>query len=380
MRLAIVTHNVIRGNGQGRANYEIARYMLAHGHQVTLFSEQVDPVIIEAGAEWEFIPSKLKKIGLLQIWETGQRADRALRRRRGDFDVIHAYGYTTGEAHDINTAQFVHSAWIANPSHTSRVSRNAYGAYQWLYSALNSRWEKSAFARARQLTACAEIVREELMALGIPGEKIQTIPNGVDLDEFQPGVEDRAALGLPVGVPLALFAGDIRTPRKNLDTVLRALVKAEGVHLAVVGTVQGSPYPQMAADLGLTSRVHFLDFRKDIARIMRASDVFVFPSRYEPFGMVVIEAMACGIPVITARSTGAAEAVTPESGAVMADSEDADGIAEALNTIAADPARAHAMGGAARAVAEGYGWEGIAAQYLRLYEMLASTKKGSKSA
>jgi glycosyltransferase involved in cell wall biosynthesis len=380
VRLAIVTHNVIRGNGQGRANYEIARYMLAHGHQVTLFSEQVDPVIIEAGAEWEFIPSKLKKIGLLQIWETGQRADRALRRRRGDFDVIHAYGYTTGEAHDINTAQFVHSAWIANPSHTSRVSRNAYGAYQWLYSALNSRWEKSAFARARQLTACAEIVREELMALGIPGEKIQTIPNGVDLDEFQPGVEDRAALGLPVGVPLALFAGDIRTPRKNLDTVLRALVKAEGVHLAVVGTVQGSPYPQMAADLGLTSRVHFLDFRKDIARIMRASDVFVFPSRYEPFGMVVIEAMACGIPVITARSTGAAEAVTPESGAVMADSEDADGIAEALNTIAADPARAHAMGGAARAVAEGYGWEGIAAQYLRLYEMLASTKKGSKSA
>ena len=111
--------------------------------------------------------------------------------------------------------------------------------------------------------------------------------------------------------------------RKNLDTVLQALVGASGVHLAVVGAREGSPYPALAERLGVADRVHFLGFRRDMAQIMQAVDIFVFPSRYEPFGIVVLEAMASGVPVILAATVGAAEVVTPDCGVVLPDPEDA---------------------------------------------------------
>ena len=85
----------------------------------------------------------------------------------------------------------------------------------------------------------------------------------------------------------------------------------------------------MVSQLGLADRVHFLGYRRDIAALMQAADVFVFPSRYEACTLVLLEALAAGLPVITAVTAGGSEIVTPDCGVVLSDSEDMAGLVAA---------------------------------------------------
>jgi len=291
---------------------------------------------------------------------------------------VHVNGFTTWAASDVNSAHFVHGSWLRSPLHTARLRRDFYGGYQWLYTALGARWERRAYRQAGVVVAVSEKVRKELLEFGVPDRQIRIIQNGVDLQNFSPGLADRNELGFPEGVPLALFVGDISTPRKNLDTVLNALPKVPGLHLAVAGSTASSPYPQLAAQLGLSARVHFLGHRQDVPQLMRAADVFVFPSRYEAFPLVVLEAMASGLPVITATTSGTAELVGAECGIVMDDPNDADVLAVALKRIVQDPESRKRMGRAARVVAEQHSWEQMSDRYLRLYEEIAQHESARK--
>lgn len=374
MKIAIVTEKVVRNDGQGRVAYETANRALDLGHAVTLITVRIDEDLTQKGARWIPVAPRLKQLALTKAWEASFRANRALVKlhRQGErFDIIQGFGYSLTRPHQINVAQFVHDAWRRSPVHTFRIQRNPYGLYQWVYTLANTRWERQAFQQAKCVVACSHLVRQELITAGIPTECIRVILNAADPEEFCPGPADRTALGLPTGVPLSLFAGDIRTPRKNLDTVLKALMTVPEMHLAVVGTREGSPYPDMAARLGLADRVHFLGFRRDMAAIMRAVDVFVFPSRYEPFGIVVLEAMATGLPVVLAATVGAAEVVTPDCGIILNDPEDVSGLADHLCRLAQEPKLRLTMGQAARCVAEDHSWKKMADQYLGLYAELA---------
>ena len=92
---------------------------------------------------------------------------------------------------------------------------------------------------------------------------------------------------------------------------------------------------------------------QDVPELMKAADFLVFPSRYEPFGLVVLEAMATGIPVITAATTGAAQLVTPDCGIVLPDSDDTQALAEALNQLVkCDREQRQQMGQVARIIAK----------------------------
>jgi len=101
--------------------------------------------------------------------------------------------------------------------------------------------------------------------------------------------------------------------------------------------------------------------------------MLVFPSRYEPFGMVVIEAMATGLPVITATTTGASEIVTPECGIILSDSEDVSGLTTALEKLTNDAHLREQMGKAGRAIAEQCSWKSKAESYLKLFEELITS-------
>lgn len=371
MKLCIVTTSVIKGDGQGRANYEIIWEAIRRGHQVTLLASQVD-LELQKSDLVNWIPILLKGCPtqlLRNLFFSWKSAD-WLAEHRHEFDLVQVYGSITWARGDVNTAQFVHSGWLRSPVHISRQRRDLYGTYQWLYTALNAYWEKKAFLQARVVIAVSANIKQQLIDIGVPQERIQVIFNGVDVEEFSPGSVARSQLNLPEGVTLALFAGDIKTNRKNLDTVLSALVQVPELHLAVVGTTAKSPYPQLAETLGLSNRVHFLGYRNDISKIMQGVDLFVFPSRYEPFGMVVSEAMATGLPVITATTTGAAEIVTPDCGIVLPDSENIPALAQALSTLARDPELRHRMGIAGRAIAEQHSWTSKTKKYLDLFEEL----------
>ena len=369
MKICIVTHNIIKGDGQGRANYEIVWEAIRRGYQVTLVAINVAPELQKhSQVNCVLISVKNLPTALLGNLAFSWQSRNWLQKHHHEFEVLQVYGCVTDYASDINTFQFVHSGWLQSPAHTWRLQKDLYGAYQWLVTALNAYWENKSCRTARVVVAVSEGIKRELIDIGVAPNKIRVILNGVDVDEFTPELKERSQFGLPEQVTLALFAGDIRTNRKNLDTVLRGLVNVPDLHLAVVGNATRSPYPQMANQLGLGDRVHFLGFRRDIAEIMKAVDFFVFPSRYEPFGMVVSEAMATGLPVITTAVSGVAEIVTPESGIVLSDTEDVTALANALTKLSSDRQLRLQMGQAARAIAEQHSWKSKAQQYVDLFE------------
>lgn len=375
MKIAFVLHELIRGHGQGRINYEIARHALAAGHEVVLLADRVAPELVEWGATWVPVSPPPHRPHLVFVPRFASAADRRLGQLPARPDVVVAAGVTMWGAHDVSMCQFVHGAWMKSPAHDIRLGRGPRAWYQAAYARANARWERRAYAAAGVVVAPSDRVRGELQGVGVPGDKIRVVFNGVDPGEFFPGPQPRAELGLPDGVPLALFVGDIRTGRKNLGTVLKALARVPDVHLAVVGAADASPFPAVARALGVADRVHFAGFRKDVPAFMRACDLFVFPTRYEPFGLVVLEALSCGLPVVTTRAAGAAEVMGDGDGRIVADPEDVAALAAAVAAVAGNRGAPGVRAGAARDIAERNSWARMAGRYLDLFREVAGRSR-----
>lgn len=373
MRLGIVTHKLVKGDGQGRVNYEVARAMADRGHEVVLLASEVSPdLATHPAVTWARFPVAGWPTELVRNQVFAIRSTAWLWKHQTSLDLVLANGCITWSPVDVNAVHFVHGTWMCSPVHTSRLRPGPYGWYQWVYTALNATWERLAFKQAKAIVAVSNQVRDELLDIGVSPDVIRVITNGVDLDEFSPGRASREALDLPVGEVLGVFIGDIRTPRKNLDTVLRAMQLVPMMHLAVVGATDGSPYPEMARRLRIADRVHFLGYRRDVPEIMRAADLCLCPSRHEPFSLVLIEALASGLPVITARCVGAAQLVSPGSGFVLADPEDVNGLAAAMSRLVEEPGLREQMGKEARVVAVQHSWRVMAQHYVNLFEYMAT--------
>ncbi|MBE9197787.1 MULTISPECIES: glycosyltransferase family 4 protein [unclassified Nodularia (in: cyanobacteria)] len=380
MKICIVTHTVQKGDGQGRVNYEVAQEAIRRGYHLTLLASHV-ALELQHHPQINWVPISVKRYPteFIRNMIFANKSTNWLRKHRPEIDIVKVNGAITNAPGDVNAVHFVHNSWLKFTSRKTQPQSQKfiYNFYQWLYTTFNAHWEKQAFRKAQIVVAVSDKVAQDLREIGVPPESIKVVLNGVDLEEFSPGVSQRQKWQLPESVPLALFAGDIRLARKNLDTVLQALVQVPELHLAVAGNTQGSPYLQLAASLGLRERVHFLGQRSDVPELMKAVDFLVFPSRYEPFGLVVIEAMASGLPVITASSTGAADLVTPESGIVLSDSDDAEALTQALRLLSSDRTLRQNMGKAARSIAEQHSWTKMAQTYLDLFEELINHEEYS---
>lgn len=378
MRIAIVTHNVLTGDGQGRVNHELVCYLLANGHRVELFADRVADDLVDAGAHWTRIHPGFQGIDLLKVWRFRRLADRALRNRVDDFDAIIACGVVLGLPHHLNVAHFVHGTWLNSPFHASKVRGGIDAAYQMVFSRLNAIWEKQVFAQARSVGAVSQMVSDELIEIGVKPDKIHVLGNGVDTKEFAPrmpggaGYATREVFGLPDAVPLALFVGDIQSSIKNLDAVLAALVQVPGLHLAVAGRIGTSPYPAMAEGLGVQDRVHFLDFRSDIADLMRAADFFVLVSRRDSCPLVLIEAVSSGLPVVTARTVGNSDLVRDKCGFVIDSPDDIDGLTRALDVLANNPEERERLSVAARNVGLENTWDRMSQKYVEVLDLQKS--------
>jgi len=369
MHLIVVTNRLMVGEGQGRVNYELARSAARSGHTVTCLASHVDnQLLMEPTVEWVHMPDANWPNALIGNLRFSIASTRWLERFRGSADLVVANGANTWAPVDVNIVHFVHSAWRMSPAHDAQVQTSLQGAYQWVYSWLNAILECKVLPRARRIIAVSEKVRQELSAIGLPDEKTQVIHNGVDIGEFCPGPTHRPSLGLPVSVPLGLFVGDIQTSRKGCDTLLHAVSGAPAVHVAIAGQVRGSPFPALAEQLGIRERVHFLGYRKDIPDLMRASDFFVFPSRYEACSLVLLEALGSGLPIITARSAGGAELIEGLAGVVLDDPNDFDALARVMKDFVSDEQRLERRRQSARRIAEENSWQIMAEKYLKLFE------------
>ncbi|QQK06488.1 MULTISPECIES: glycosyltransferase family 4 protein [Burkholderia] len=380
MRIAIVTHVVRHNDGQGRVNYEIARAALAENYEVTLVASHVAPALladprvrwvpVKAGRFW---PSNLVKQQVFAL-----KSALWLRAHRGEYDVLHVNGFISWIRADVNTAHFVHGGWFKSPYYPFGLTKGVWSAYQYVYTRVNTALERWAYRRSRAITAVSQKVADEIAGLGIDSRKIGVIHNGVDGSAFAGAQADRAAFELPEDAFLLLFVGDLRTPRKNLGTVLKALTRLPAhVHLAVAGYLPGSPYPEEARALGIASRVHFLGLVKNMPTLMRSVDAYVFPSRYEAMSLSLLEAMAAGLPVVTARTAGGAEIITRDCGIVLEDPDDPDALARAIGSLAASRDTCRAMGDAARELMTRFGWAHMGAQYVALYRRIGQPSQPS---
>jgi len=373
MTVALVTHNVLRGDGQGRVNYELTRYLLERGVDVTLVADQVASELQERGATW--IPVELSRFertaALFKVWGFARRADRILREIRGDVDVIIGCGVTLGVPHDINVVHFSYGGWRRSPYHAIRTNPSLNSAYQWVFTIANDRWERETLRNARRVVAVSQMVKDELLASGFSGDSIDVVINGVDTDEFCPGPADRDALGLPDEVPLGLFVGDLHLPIKNPDGMLRALSDVPEAHLAVAGSLEGSFLPGLAKQLGVGDRVHFLGFRRDIPALMRAVDFFALPSRRDSCPLALLEALASGLPAVVTQNVGTSHLVDRNAGFVVDSPNDHQGLAAAIRRLVTSPDLRQRLGANAREVAEEHSWEDAMSRYHHLIREMA---------
>lgn len=212
--------------------------------------------------------------------------------------------------------------------------------------------------------------------------RIRVVAPGVDHAFFGPGhgPQARRALGLPQGVPMLLFVGRLQ-PLKRAEVALRTLAALGGdSHLVIVGGPSGphaSEYRAMLDDevgtLGLRSRVTFVGPQphEQLSSYYRAADVCLVTSRSESFGLVALEAAACGIPVVATAVGGLTTLVDHGRTGYLVDDADPEVFAAAVRFVLDDPLIAERMATAAVLRARGYTWRHSAAVLRATYEELA---------
>jgi glycosyltransferase involved in cell wall biosynthesis len=225
---------------------------------------------------------------------------------------------------------------------------------------LRNRW----LADADAFVAMSRRIGDEMVAAGVPGERIALIPHGVDTERFRPAAPRdrdalRAALGLPRGV-LALYTGRLLRG-KGLETLIEAFASAAAaeprLHLALVGSGAGqalSIEEELRRDVearGLAGRVVFTGRVDDVADHLRAADLFVFPSVFEALGISLIEAAACGLPAIGSRTGGIVDVIEDGGSGRLVTPGRTDELAAALRTLASDADARAELGRRARALA-----------------------------
>lgn len=239
--------------------------------------------------------------------------------------------------------------------------------------------EKKLFAspRLKAVICISRMVKEDIQRhYGVPDDKLHIIYNGVDTTYFHPSLAEshrqptRAIYDIPPEAPLFLFVGS-GFQRKGLAVVLRALAQLpESSHLLVVGKdKQMKALIRFAEQLGLIDKVHFAGGQEDVRPFYGASDALVFPTLYEPFGNVALEAMACGLPVVTSSKSGAAELIREGENGFVCDPLDHQQLATAMTKLLS-PALRQSAGLAARATVEPMTLEAMSAQWLALYRQL----------
>lgn len=247
-----------------------------------------------------------------------------------------------------------------------------------------NRWYLSTFTacsvrRAKAIITISESTRQDVInLLGALPERVHTIYCGVD-PAFQPlPAAEVAAFKAARGLPntFILFLGTLE-PRKNVDGLIRAYAHWRQLDPAapplIVAGGKGWYYTkifQLVETLGLTGAVHFPGYvpHEDLPRWFNAASLFVYPSHFEGFGLPVLEAMACGTPVITSTVSSLPEVTGADGAAVLVDPTEPDMLAQAMAQLLSQPDRRAAMAAQGRVRAAGFQWERTARETVAVYQ------------
>ncbi len=362
MRIAFAMINCNRRDGSARAVNEVAERLARRGHEVHLYARKAEDLDLGA-VRWHRIPGPGWPEAV-DFWTYHQAVNRALRVR--DYDIIHSIGPNTLRANvvtiqNIQPAKRGILARFASQETISPLRRFTRA----LYLRLTTAAEKALYERRPPplFLPVSRGVESELRAhYAIGDAQVRIIPNAADTQIFHPATaaerrDWRDRNGIPDDETVCLFSGG-EWARKGLDLAIRG-VAGLNARLYVAGDdPDRRRFQALAAECG--ARVTFGGFRRDMAAVMAAADLFLFPSHYEAFSLATIEAAACGLPIVATRINGTEDFIQPGVNGAFVEPDPAD-IRRTLEALLATPEGLRSMGRAAREIVEReYTWDRVA--------------------
>ena len=272
----------------------------------------------------------------------------------------------------------VHAQWLHNrrailePLARAGLALNPYHRY-----VLAAERRLFGSPRLRAVICNSRMVKDEIRAhFGTPDAKLHVIYNGIDLEAFHPRLREmhraamRQKLGISQRTPLHLFVG-AGFERKGVYRLIEAFARSrqQDAHLVIVGRDKAQARAaRLASSFGITSRVHFAGAQENVLPWYGAADSFALPSLYDPFPNAALEAMACGLPVITTPQCGTAELIDEGVNGYVVDALAVDELADRLARL--DVPTAQEMGRRARKRAEELSLKAMTDRLLALYRSL----------
>jgi len=371
---------------------ELSREMAKRAHTMDIFTRRVEadtPEVVNIDERTRVVqitagPLNADKAALREY--TGEFHDGVLAFQRRDgreYDLIHSHYWLSGLV-----GRGLKAEWTA--PHTAMFHTLAEAKNRHHLSEREPEYRidgERLVAHSVDRVICASEGERNMLAdvYGVPTHHVSVVPCGVDVDHFRP--QDRQAARKTVGIdgndPIILFVGRIER-LKGIDILIRAAAQLEaGFQLVIIGgdrkdASRKQELVDLSRELGISERVHFLDAvpHDQLPLHYSAADVCVVPSYYESFGLVAVEAMACGVPVIASRVGGLKDTVQDGRTGYLVPWHCPEPFAERLELLLTNESLRRSLGREARLTAERYRWSEVAASVEGVYHELVSAYRG----
>jgi len=381
MRLALIRQRYTPYGGAERFIENALAALLERDVAVTLYTREwpetdlqlMEPIVVDP-----FFVGRLWR-----DWGFAHAACRAV--ARGNADLVQSHErlmccdiYRAGDG--------VHAVWLEEKDREATAfarfltAASPYHRYvKWI--------EQRLFAQpSLAAVICnSQMVKNEIVArFGVPAEKLHVIYNAVDAAVYSPALRAhreavREALGIPRQAVVFLLVGS-GYERKGVATAIAALANAPDAHLVVVGREKDvSKYQRTAHEAGVTGRVTLAGPQADAKPFFGAADAFVLPTRYDPLPNAALEAMSCGLPIVTSTKSGAAELVTQHDAGFVCESRDAAALALHMRALM-DAATRERQGANARRAVEPLTPEAMTLALVLLYKTLLEASVARRKA
>ncbi|MBX2991724.1 MAG: glycosyltransferase family 4 protein [Bacteroidetes bacterium] len=369
LHIALVTQSCDNETGIGRIVLSLGAEFEKQGHTVSVVAQYFD------GENRRF---QYRQIPLRTSFNSLDRlALRYLTKpalRQLHCDIVNSY--MIGRGASVVTAQSCHIAGMEiRKQHQARLPwRRNFGIFDRV--TLQDERFLVRSHHTKRIIAVSQLVKDQFIQYyNIDPERVVVIPNGVDVGKFKQlrAIGNRENLRSQYGIPrdgfMLLFVGN-EFDRKGLHVLIRsiAVLKGNDVRLLVIGSDDSAPYASLAASLGVSDKVIFGGRVRGPEALFVAADAFVFPTVYEPFGMVLMEAMAAGVPLIATRHAGALEDCTHEHhGVFLSDPLSVEELSYSIQRLIDDSQLRHRLSEAGIAFAQQLSWDEVAFRTLQVY-------------
>jgi len=369
MKIALIREKVNRYGGAEKNVWFLANGLLGKGHDVHVFAAAWDNEI--PGVTYHRV-EYFRGISFLKPLFFALKCKELVDREK--FDVVQSFDRTFCQ--DVYRAgDGCHIEWMR------RLGRER-GLFGKILIRLNPKnmvqlyLEKKLLRdpRLKRVITNSEMVKNEIVRnYGLPSGKIRVIYNGVEAfhEALSPDAKQtlRKAYGFVEEDLLILFVGS-NFERKGLKYLIAGIAGLPGAKVIVVGRGDEHAYKTIAQSCGVADRISFFGVQKDLKDFYQMSDIFVLPTLYDPFSNVTLEAMNCGLPVITTPDNGAAEVILEgKSGYVVT----TGGLADKMRLLA-DRGLRDTLGSHALSAVTEYSFERVLSGTIDLYEEIGNTQ------